>query len=545
MSESKEATVDESDNKMAEMQQEMERMAYKISELSQASRNKSAMIIRLSSELETLKKRMDKLEGVAADDEDAEMDDAEMKAASDKIPYPDLTFNADPEPEHKEDANGSPSSAPSKPIRHRGFLLLWSGSTGYSEHGHRYNNIQLMNLAKFRESKGTQKPYRFELNTMKPQLFGKKKVHNTSSFDRHWFAHDAVTNTPTMPHYLQHHIDRLNAGGALQNNYLQKLNTFSKRLSLKTLSLTENANESGPHKKPLLDASTNHSILFRCGGVCASNKQRSIECDATLFNHLHDGRCIKGYTLRLPPLPRATSLAACCFDESAGELLCVGGDTDTRSVSRAIFSLDMSLSQEAEAAPEWRRAGVSLLTPRKSASVCRLDARHVAVMGGKTRSGEKTDSVELLLERDGRRCIKLLAPLTLARSAAGALAMPLSARRVLVGGGWGGWHCDATKRTVECFDVCKNRWMCYAAETQHEHQFSPALWADTANPSDVVFIAGDCVGIDSKSMLGTVEWTDLREGVWHTFADADAMRMMFELRGVDEKAWRSRALMVV
>lgn len=49
-------------------------------------------------------------------------------------------------------------------------------------------------------------------------------------------------------------------------------------------------------------------------------------------------------------------------------------------------------------------------------------------------------------------------------------------------------------------------------------------------------------------MLGTIEWIDIRENKndkkWNVFKDEKSLLTMFSLQNVDEKMWRSRALMI-
>ena len=104
-----------------------------------------------------------------------------------------------------------------------------------------------------------------------------------------------------------------------------------------------------------------------------------------------------------------------------------------------------------------------------------------------------------------------------------------------------------TKRTIEFYDCIKNKWYLYPNKTNFEHSFSPFLWNDIYDNPNVIYIAGDCIGIDSKSMLGQIEWIDIRETnkdkKWNTFKDENTLLNMFSLQKMDEKIWRSRAIM--
>eukprot|EP01084_Bolivina_argentea_P256966 432807_1 len=353
------------------------------------------------------------------------------------------------------------------------------------------------------------------------------------------------------------------------NSFQQKWNL--KKFSLKNLTAKDTSEDkpvtkSVSPKSPMspkigrrkdshfvFDVSANFSMIFRCGGVYSFNKQRCKDCDVTIFNHLHDNNIINGYTLNLPSLPITTSLTSSIYNTYNGVLYCIGGDTDIAEVTDSIYELNLNTTDEI---PKWKKGTVKLYTKRKCANLCLIDQHNLMVIGGKSKSGEKLNSVELYvntatdfdIEINRYKTTKLLAPLCLPRSASGCLLFNESDKRVIIGGGWGGFNNDDTKKTVEWYDAVKNKWFLFPYKTNFEHQFCPILWNDKYNNPNVIYIGGDCIGIDSKSMLGQIEWIDIRENKndkkWNMFKDDKSLEQMFLLQNTDEKIWRSRALMI-
>ena len=411
-----------------------------------------------------------------------------------------------------------------------------------------------MNLEKYKETNGKQQSYTFRVQNIENRFFN-KNIQYSSTFDRYWFGSDVVTNSDEIPSYVDGYIRKLNQNSMSSTQYLKKLTSdFSKWNLLKNMTKNdESKHHADKEEKLLFDDSKNHSMIFRCGGVYASNKQRCAECDVTIFNHLRDDKdVITAYALSLPSLSVPTSLTSSVYNQFNGILYCIGGETDQQQVTPNIFSLNLNQQiNERNGLLEWKTDSVQLYESRKSASLCLVDRDDLMIIGGKSRSGEKLQSVELYV--NGYKATKLLAPLNLPRSASGCLLFDESDKRVIVGGGWGGWNNDETQKSIEWYDAIKNEWYLFPKRTNFEHQFQPILWNDAGgqnggNPN-VIYIAGDCIGIDSKSMLGTVEWIDIRENTngddkWNIFQDEKSLVQMFSLQKVDEKMWRSRSLMI-
>merc|ERR1712187_220020 len=124
-----------------------------------------------------------------------------------------------------------------------------------------------------------------------------------------------------------------------------------------------------------------------------------------------------------------------------------------------------------------KKSTVSLYYARKCVNLCLIDQHNLMVIGGKSKSGEKLNSVELYVntakdidvELNRYRTTKLLSSLCLPRSASGCLLFNKSDKRVIIGGGWGGWTNDETKKTIEWYDAIKNKWYLYPNKTNYEH----------------------------------------------------------------------------
>ena len=567
------------------MQQQMDKMSNDIVKLTDALRNKSAMITKLSAEIEKLNKRFDNDEFVKIEDAKqisklCEMEEKEIKEEMDKMPIPDLTVKTVKNNDDKvKDDDDDKNKKNKKKDDYKGYLILWSGSSGYKNEA--YNKIQLMNLKKYKETNGKQKPYVFHLQNMEKSLFN-KNIQFSSSFDRHWFGNDVITNNQFMPKYIEQYIEKLNYN-PMNNQYIKKLtsNVTSlqqkwnlKKFSLKNLTTTATTtpsttastanNESKAehdnkteeeNNKYLFDVSKSFSMIFRCGGVYAFNKQRCSECDLTIFNHLHGNNIINAYTLNLPQLPKKISLAASKYNQYNGILYCIGGDTDKQEVISDIYQLNLNNNNNNNITPKWEKNKISLYSARKCVDLCLIDQHNLMIMGGKSKSGEKLTTVELFvdsrknidIELNKYRTTKLLSPLCLPRSSSGCLLFNQNDKRVIIGGGFGGFN-ENTKQTIEFYDCIKNKWYLYPYKTNYEHQFSPILWNNKFENENIIYIGGDCLGIDSVSMLGTIEWIDIRQNKndkkWNVFKNEKALLQMFHLQNVDEKMWRSRSLLI-
>ena len=219
-------------------------------------------------------------------------------------------------------------------------------------------------------------------------------------------------------------------------------------------------------------------------------------------------------------------------------LIYLGGYTQNKH-SKSIYLLNWSMKEQLK----WKKLPNELKTARCKPSGCliyekvsniykdMIGSEKIAIIGGYNRKNERTlKSVELLSFEDGVKTMNL-ASMKYGRSECGICTTNDTRKRIIVGGG-DKYKRDAgssefTTKSVEMYDINKDKWMMINNFTRYTHRYRPTIWV-LPNDPDIVYIAGDFRGSD----MGVIEYCDLRDNqcTWHRHGDTDLCKIMDVMR---------------
>eukprot|EP01083_Nonionella_stella_P039546 107532_1 len=301
-----------------------------------------------------------------------------------------------------------------------------------------------------------------------------------------------------------------------------------------------------------------YQCVMRCGGQYSLNDTIIDRCDMILFDADSkttddwDGNVMNGYHIELPSLPAPVKSASVLYDDSTSTLYCVGGQATDSTATAQVYNLKLNTIEVSK----WKPMR-DLKEGRYASSLCMItDYQRIAVIGGRgnrmasrRRSGLSfyKSSVEVVPTENMNvemKCNIECCDMRNGRVACGSVYNNVTGNTIIVGGGLG----YGASNSVEYFDLNHNKWIALKYETNHPHH-TPFITYDIYNPN-IIYIGSNSVGNHLYSMLGFIEWIDIRDSsckCWNFLVDKP-MQNVFDLETdiplAQRGSWRSRSLML-
>eukprot|EP01084_Bolivina_argentea_P049696 91396_1 len=407
-------------------------------------------------------------------------------------------------------------------------LLLWIGSQSCSYK--LYNQLQLLNIR-------NAETFSIIINDLDESKFNKLKTRTNNRF-----------LNPTNKQ-LKDEFDRYEFGSCIIPNI--SYTDLPKWMSKKNKSTFQT------NKNNMKIFNKNKSIMIRCGGIYSKDNELSNNCDLFIIdNDIQSGSCIgitndysNAYYTSLPNLP--LKLTSFCLSHYNQEIIVLGGQNENGNTLASIYTLNLNVNKYKHL--QWNKLENTLLHyQRFGANSCTINGEgNILVIGGYNFASQSLKSTELL-KYERMEC-GLLKDMNYKRYKPGCIKKSNIFYQVIVGGGRGD-EGKNSRRTIEMFDLNKQKWLLYPYKTNSIHTNNPCIWNDKRN-ENIVYIAGNWIENHTKSSLGFIEYVDIREhnAKWKIINYNDDYRKvndrnnasihhLFKLNNVDESKWRSRAL---
>eukprot|EP01084_Bolivina_argentea_P255928 430662_1 len=276
-----------------------------------------------------------------------------------------------------------------------------------------------------------------------------------------------------------------------------------------------------------------YDALIRCGGCNSFDSSISNTCELIILDdklentfdlNISDNPFLKhrsdktivptdtdekfqiAYFYQLPSIKYKLSPISVTYNTNTNEIICVGGLNEDFETLKDIYSLNLNAN-----VLEWRKYKNDLVNNVCRSSLCWIDYNKLVVIGGDNHNySYRTVSLCTFMDVNNmkNKC-KYLSRMNFARNQCGSYYDRIN-NKIIVGGGCNDSYDEKVSRSIEIYDIVKDKWIFYETLMNYTHGCDCVVFGKNDN-QNVIYVAGDWMANGLWESFGFVEWIDLRE----------------------------------